>query len=61
MEDATGLKVDLVVEEAVLLHQFVRDGMVKDLIVLHEDEHIADTLIQMRTPLPTPVALIPNL
>ena len=38
MEDAIGLKVDLIVEEAVILHQFVRDGMAKDLIVLYEDE-----------------------
>jgi predicted nucleotidyltransferase len=35
MEDAIGVKVDLVAEEAVILHQFVREGMVKDSIVLY--------------------------
>lgn len=38
MEDALGMKVDLIVEEAVILHSFVREGMAKDLVVLYEDE-----------------------
>jgi predicted nucleotidyltransferase len=38
MEDAIGRKVDLIVEEAVILHQFVRDGIAKDSVVLYEDE-----------------------
>ena len=37
LEDALELEVDLVVEEAVILHPFVRDGMMKDLRVLYED------------------------
>ena len=38
MEDTLGLKVDLIVEEAVILHAFVREGMAKDLVILYEDE-----------------------
>ncbi|MCX6048342.1 MAG: nucleotidyltransferase domain-containing protein [Chloroflexi bacterium] len=37
MEDALGLKIDLLVEEIVIPYQFVRDGMTKDLVVLYED------------------------
>jgi predicted nucleotidyltransferase len=35
MEDALGLPVDLIVEEAVIPYSFVREGMTKDLIVLY--------------------------
>ena len=37
MEDALGLKVDLIAEEIVEPYQFVREGMVKDMVVLYED------------------------
>jgi predicted nucleotidyltransferase len=46
MEDATGLKTDLIVEEAVLLHQFAREGMMNDLMVLYEDERIEDAVAE---------------
>lgn len=39
IEDALGLAVDLLVEEAVIPYQFVREGMAKDLLVIYEDEH----------------------
>jgi predicted nucleotidyltransferase len=37
MEDALGLEIDLIAEEVVNPHQFVRDGMMKDRVVLYED------------------------
>jgi uncharacterized protein len=36
MEDALGLPVDLIVEEAVIPYTFVRQGMIRDMIVLHD-------------------------
>lgn len=38
MEDALGLNVDLIVEEAVIPHSFVREGMRRDMIVLYNVE-----------------------
>jgi predicted nucleotidyltransferase len=36
MEDAVGRSVDLVAEEVVEPHPFMRDGLSRDLIVLHD-------------------------
>jgi predicted nucleotidyltransferase len=38
MEDALGLPVDLIAEEAVIPYSFVRDGMAEGLVVLYEDK-----------------------
>ncbi len=38
IEDALGLDVDLIVEEAVTPYQFVREQMAKELVVLYEDQ-----------------------
>jgi len=37
MEDALGLAIDLIVEEAVIPYAFVREGMEKDLVILYGD------------------------
>ena len=46
MEDALGLPVDLIVEEAVIPYSFVREGMEKDLVVLYGDAYPAHVVAQ---------------
>lgn len=41
MEDALGLAVDLIVEEAVVPYPFVREGMDRDQVVLYEQDRQA--------------------
>ncbi|RIK56576.1 MAG: hypothetical protein DCC57_03145 [Chloroflexi bacterium] len=38
MEDALGLAVDLIVEEAVVPYAFVRDGIERDQVILYEQK-----------------------
>jgi predicted nucleotidyltransferase len=46
MEDATGLQVDLIAEEAVTLYDSVRKGIERDLIVLFRDEQEEHAIAQ---------------
>lgn len=39
MEDVLGLDVDLIVEEAVVPHPFVREQIMKEAVVLYEDPY----------------------
>ena len=38
MEDTVGRKIDLIAEEIVEPYEFVREGMIRDLVVLYEGE-----------------------
>lgn len=46
LEDALGLPVDLIVEEAVIPYSFVRDGITRDLVVLYEDKRKEQAISQ---------------
>lgn len=50
MEDALGLPVDLIAEEAVTLNPFVRESIAESMVVLYEDDAQAHAVTALNRP-----------